>query len=289
MKRQGKTNRNGIWQTLFYKTICGVLVLCLFAACKSTAGTTSSGAGITKTEETFFASVLDHTFRFETLSARLKFEFKSSEKELSSRAQLKMIYNDRIQLSLQPLLGIEMFRIELTTDSVKILDRMNKCFMTESYENIKGKSTVDFNFNNLQALFTNNLFIPGESNLSAKQFRRFRITEDNHSVNLKIKDETGLLYTFTAGEDERLHATSIHDKSDKYTLTWDYSDFQAVDRQRFPFKMEAALTSGDKKQGIVTLTFSPPEINSPLKTDFNIPAGYKQVTFSQILKLLDKQ
>ncbi|MDR1523870.1 MAG: DUF4292 domain-containing protein [Tannerella sp.] len=290
MKNQVIPNRN-IRQTLFHKTVCGALVLCLLAACKSAADKTSSGAGIMKTEEIFFASILDHTFRFETLSARLKLEFKSPEKEMSSRAQLKMIYNDRIQLSLQPLLGIEMFRIELTADSVKILDRMNKRFMMESYENIKGKSTVDFNFNNLQALFANNLFIPGEGNLSlvAGQFRRFRMTKDKHSVNLKIKDETGMLYTFTTGEDEILRSISIHDKSEKYTLTWDYSDFQTVDKQRFPFKMEAELTTNDKKQGAVTFTFSPPEINSPLRTDFNIPAGYKQVTFSQIMKLIDKQ
>jgi hypothetical protein len=288
MKIQVRPNHN-IWQTLFYKTIGGVLVLCLFAACKSTAGTSGSDARIMKTEEAFFASVLDHTFRFETFSARLKLEFKSPEKEMSSRAQLKMICDDRIQLSLQPLLGIEMFRIELTTDSVKILDRMNKCFMTESYDNIKLKSTIDFNFNNLQALFANNLFMPGESDLSAGQFRRFRMTKDMHSVSLKIKDKTGMLYTFTADEDEKLQSTSIHDKSEKHALRWDYSDFRAIDNQRFPFRMEAELTSDDKKQGIVTLTFSLPEINSPLNTDFNIPAGYKQAPFSQIIKLLEKQ
>jgi hypothetical protein len=261
----------------------------LFAACKSTAGTTGSGAGIMKTEEAFFASVLDHTFRFETFSARLKLEFKSPEKEMSSRAQLKMIRDDRIQLSLQPLLGIEMFRIELTTDSVKILDRMNKRFMTESYDNIELKSTVGFNFNNLQALFANNLFMPGESDLSAGQFRRFRMAKEMHSVSLRVKDKTGMLYTFTAGEDEKLQSTSIHDKSEKHALRWDYSDFRAIDNQQFPFRMEAELISGDKKQGIVTLTFSPPEIDSPLNTDFNIPAGYKQVPFSQIIKLLEKQ
>jgi hypothetical protein len=269
--------------------LCGVLLLCLFAACKSTTGATGSGAEIMKSEEAFFTSVLNHTFRFRTLSARLKLELKIPGKEISSRAQLKMICDDRIQLSIQPFLGLEMFRIELTNDSVIILDRMNKCYMAESYGKMKGKSAIDFNFNNLQSLFANNIFIPGENGVSPGQLRRFRMTKDKYSVSLKIKDEAGMLYTFSAGEDEMLRSTSVRDKSENHTLTWDYSDFQPVDKQQFPFRMEATLTAGDEKQGVITLTFSPPEINSPLKTDFNIPSEYKRITFAQIIKSIEKQ
>jgi hypothetical protein len=264
-------------------------MLCLFTACKSTTDAVSSGAGIMKSEEAFFASMLDRTFRFHTLSARLKLEFKSPGKEMSSRAQLKMIYGDRLQLSIQPLLGIEMFRVELTNDSVKILDRMNKCYMTEGYEKIKRESAFDFNFHNLQSLFANNLFIPGENGVSSGQFRRFRLSKNKDFASLKIKDETGLMYTFMADGEEKLLSASVRDKSGDYSLTWDYSDFQPVGKQQFPFRMDAELTAGNRKQGVVTLTFSPPEINSPLTTDFNIPQGYRRVTFSQIIKLFDKE
>jgi hypothetical protein len=200
-----------------------------------------------------------------------------------------MIYGDRIQLSIQPFLGIEVFRIELTNDSVKILDRMNKRYMTESYEEMKGETKIDFNFHNLQSLFTNNIFIPGESSISSKQMRRFRITKDKYAANLKIKDETGMFYTFTADGDEKLLSTLINDKAENYRLTWNYSDFQTIDKQRFPFKMKAGLTSDKKTQGIVTLTFSNLEIDHPLKADFNIPSGYTRVTFPQIIKTLDIQ
>ncbi|MDR1381410.1 MAG: DUF4292 domain-containing protein [Tannerella sp.] len=289
MKRQMKQGRD-VWQTLFYKILCGALLAGLFAACKSTAaGTAGSGAEIMKSEEAFFASMLDRTFRFSTLSARLKLELKGAGKEMSSRAQLKMIRDDRIQLSIQPLLGIEMFRVELTADSVKILDRMNKRYMTESYDKIKGTSVIGFNFNNLQSLFTNSIFIPGESGISAGQYRRFRMTGDRYSVSLKIRDETDMLYTFTADGGEALRSTSVRDRAGSHTLTWDYSDFQPVDSRQFPFRMEARLTSGDEERGVVTLTFSPPEIDSPLKTDFNIPSEYKRITFAQIIKSLEKQ
>ncbi|MDR2774198.1 MAG: DUF4292 domain-containing protein [Tannerella sp.] len=283
--------KSDIWQTVFYKTLCGGILIscCLLTACKSTTGVVGSGAEIMKSEEIFFASLLDRSFRFHTLSARLKLELNSPGKEISVRAQLKMICDDRLQLSIQPLLGIEAFRIEVTNDSVKILDRMNKCFITESYEKIKGKSAFDFNFHNLQSLFANNIFIPGESGISPGRLRRFRMSKNKDSAILKIKDESGMMYIFTADGDEKLLSTSILDRSGNNSLIWDYDDFQNVGKQRFPFRMEARLTADDRTQSLVTLTFSTPEINSPLNTDFSIPSGYKQVPFSQIIKLLDKQ
>jgi hypothetical protein len=289
MERQVKTNGN-IRQALYHKTVCGVLALCLFAACKSSAGITAgSDAEIRKSEEAFLASVANRTFRFHTLSARIKIDFRDAQKEMSVKAQLKMIRNDRIQLSVQPFLGIEVFRAELTDDSIKILDRMNKRYLAESYEDMKGETNMDFNFYNLQSLFTNNIFIPGESRLSSGQLRRFRITSDKDAVHLKIKDEADILYTFTVDGDEKLLATLIDDRYENHSLTWKYSDFQTTGKQRFPYKMEAGLTSGRKTRGVVTLTFSAPEIDRPLNTDFTVPPGYRRVTFPQIIKLLDIQ
>ena len=276
---------NNIW-----KILCSLIVVCLLAACKSPAGVTTSGATITKTEEAFFSSVLDRSFRFNTLSARMRFEFIGQQQEFSSRAQLKMIYNDRLQLSIQiPILGIEAFRIELTNDSVKILDRMNKRYMVDSYNNVKGKTDIDFNFHNLQALFTNQMFVPGENDISSSHFRRFRMTKENNSAELRLRDRNGVSYTFIADSDEKLLSTNIENTPDNQLLTWNYNDFQTINRQQFPLKMTARLSNGSMTQGTVILTFSAPEVDSPLKTDFIIPAGYERVTSEQMIKLLERK
>ena len=271
------------------KIVIGVLFVYLLAACKSPAGTVTTSTGIMKTEEAFFTSVIDRTFRFNTLSARMKLEFSGLQQEFSSRAQLKMIYNDRLQLSIQPLLGIEVFRIEVTTDSVKMLDRINKRYMVDSYDNLKGNMEIDFNFQNLQALFTNQMFVPGESNITTSHFRHFRMTQNDSSTELKLKDKNGVYYTFMAGADEQLLSTNIENASNNQTLIWKYQNFNTVDKKQFPMKMTALLSEGDKTQGTVILTFSSPEIDSPLKTDFNIPSGYERVTSEQIIKLLKKK
>ena len=275
---------NNIW-----KIFCGVVFVYMLSACKTPAGTATSSARIMKTEEAFFMSVIDNTFRFNTLSARMKLDFSSDQQEFSSRAHLKIIHNNCLQLSIQLILGIELFRIEVTTDSVKILDRMNKRFMADSYNNLKGEAEIDFNFQNLQALFTNQMFVPGESDISTKNYRNFRMTMHDNSAELKLKDKNGIFYTFMAGANEKLLSTNIENVSNNQTITWKYQDFNTVNKQQFPLKMTAQLSDGDRTQGTMTFTFSSPEVDSPLKTDFNIPSGFARVTLEQLLISLQKR
>ena len=282
-----KRNRE-IWNVLFYRVLGCMIVVSLLAACKSKTAATASNAEILKSEEVFFSSVLDHTFRFNTLSARLKLDIQLPEKNVSAKAHLKMIHNDRISLSIQPLVGVEMFRVELTKDSVKLLDRSNRCFMTESYEEMQGETKIAFNFYNLQSLFTNNIFLPGENILSEQHFRRFQITTHRRTAYLKTIDDAEWLYTFLADSNEKLLSATISDPDETSLLTWDYSNFKQVAKQRFPYQMKVGLRSDNTTSRVVKLAFSKPEVDMPVKTDFKIPSGYQRITFAQIIQSLEK-
>ena len=292
MKIQVKANRNnkirkagkGIVTTCFFAAT--LFAGCLLVSCKSSTVTTTSGAAITKTNESFFASVLERSFIFETFSARMNLDFSSAQQEFSSRVQVKMIRDDRIQLSIQPFLGIEMLRIELSNDSIKILDRMNKRYATDNYHPLKNEFDVDINFQNLQALLTNRMFIPGENSITARQYSQFRITKkSSHQAELQWKGKNGTFYTFLADGDDKLLATRI-ENDPQNQLTWEYSNFQTINNQLFPTKMTARLTSGDQIQGTTTLTFSLPEINRPLSIDFTVPSGYSRVRLEQLIQSL---
>ena len=91
---------------------------------------------------------------------------------------MKMVKDSAFQLSVQPFLGIEIFRIELSRDTIKVVDRMNKRYMIENYSNLQGQTPIEFNFYNLQALFTNHLFIPGEQGVSRKHYNRFKLNQE---------------------------------------------------------------------------------------------------------------
>jgi hypothetical protein len=131
------------------------------------------------------------------------------------------------------------------------------------------------------------MFVPGENDISPAHFRLFRSTVDKNRTEFKMKDTNGLFYTFEADGNEQLLSTTISNSYDNLMLTWDYKNFLPIDNQRFPSEMTVRLSTDGDIQGTVSLSFSTPEINSLLKTDFNIPSGYKRVTMAQIINSLE--
>ncbi|SEF84996.1 DUF4292 domain-containing protein [Parabacteroides chinchillae] len=264
----------------------GIIMLLSLAGCKSSkkVGTVESSG--TKAYNEFFASMQEQEFNFNTLSARLNVDLNLPDKNMSSRVDLKMIKDSVFQLSVQPFLGIEVFRIELSIDSIKVIDRINKRFVTESYSGLKGQTPIDFNFYNLQALFTNHLFLPGQQAISPKQYNHFRLKQENGLAEVKTKDSMGLLYTFTADGEEKLLATHISEPSDKYMLQWDYQDFRLAGDQPFPMLMDIRLLENNLSKGNIRIHFSRIQTDMPLSMDFSIPAKYKRITFAQIIKAI---
>ncbi|RHJ92077.1 DUF4292 domain-containing protein [Parabacteroides bouchesdurhonensis] len=266
--------------------LIGIVVLFSLGGCKSSkkVGTVESGGA--KAHNEFFAAMLEQEFHFNTLSARLNVDLRLPDKEMSSRVDLKMIKDSVFQLSVQPFLGIEVFRMELTVDSIKILDRMNKRYVSENYSDLKGQTPIDFNFYNLQALFTNHLFLPGQQGISPKQYNRFKLKQEGGSAEIKVKDSMGLLYTFMADGEEKLLSTYISEPSDKYALQWDYKDFRLNGDQPFPMLMDVQVMNDNLSKGGAKIRFSRIQTDIPLNMDFSIPSKYKRITFTQVLKAI---
>ena len=268
-----------------------VLIITMLTGCRSSKEITAGGEALTlKTERDFYAAFQEQSFQYQTFSARVQFEIVlTSGKATSARAQMKILRNDRLQISVQaPILGIEVFRAELTPDSIKIVDRLNRRFLIESFDEIKGSAAIDFNFYNLQALFTNQLFLPGEINLLENQFNRFRWEQTGTGYLLRTNDRTGLHYAFSADRNEKLSATEIRDESSNYILHCNYADFRSVDRQLFPMNIHFRLYTENNPQGALSLSLSRVEVDAPLEMNFPIPANYRQVSLQEILHSIEQ-
>lgn len=261
--------------------LCFLLIL---SGCKSSKKVGTVASGSTKAHDEFFEAMEEHSFQFNTMTARLNAELKGTKNNMSSRVDLKMVKDSAFQLSVQPFLGIEVFRAEFTVDSIKVVDRMNKRYVAERYADLKGQTPIEFNFYNLQALFTNHIFLPGKQYIEPKQFKRFKLNQEGSTAEIKIKDSIGLLYTFFADGEEKLLSTYITDPSEQYALQWDYTDFRLTEGQPFPMLMDVQVLANGSSQGGIAFRFSRIQTNIPVNLDFSIPAKYKRITFTQIIK-----
>lgn len=278
-RKQSYFNTAGLW-------ICLLLLLTL-GGCKSSkkVGTVVSGAA--KSQQVFFQAMEEQALHYQTLTARLGVEINLPNFQVNStRVDLKMIKDSAFQLSVQPLLGIEVFRLELSRDSIKVLDRMNKRYLAENYESLRAQTPIAFNFYNLQALFTNRLFLPGEQIVSESQYSRFRLDQSGSTALIQTKDPMGLRYMFEADGEEKLLATEITDAQGQYRLRWNYADFRMVEKQIFPQLMTVEAFKDGHTEGDIQWGFTRMRLDEPVKLDFVIPAKYTRITLEQLVRTL---
>ena len=72
--------------------------------------------------------------RYHTLSQKASTTLYFDQRQFTMGCTVQTWRNELIVLSLQPMLGIEMVRVEATPDSVWVFDKMNRRYTTLSYD-----------------------------------------------------------------------------------------------------------------------------------------------------------
>jgi len=263
-------------------------IIILFGGCKTTR-TITSGALFKMEKEERIASIHYAAGRFNTLSSSLRFSVKPGMKKstTSANARLQIVKDKIIRLSLRiPILGTEIAQINVTPEQIIIIDRTNKQYVSESMQKFQLITKLDFDFYSLQALFTNQLFIPGKSSLTPGDYNVFNWSEDEFFVKLNNTDNQGIQYDFISNSGNRIVQTEIYKNKKEINMNWLYKDFgSASDNRLFPMKMTMELTVPND---LITLnlTFNNVDIDTYFELDTSIPDRYQPVEIEKIIKLI---
>ena len=180
------------------------------------------------------------------IDAKMRFTLRMGDKELSVGGNLRMKRDDVIQLSLVGFGIIEGGRIEFTRDSVLLLDRIHRCYVRMAYHDVGFLRDSGADFYTLQALFRNELVLPGVRHVTAGEASRFRVSRRPDGRVVLSGDERGALacrfVTSLAGA--LLEQTEISTASGK-ALVWTYGDFVRMGTGHYPGRMEIVLRGQD--------------------------------------------
>lgn len=180
------------------------------------------------------------------IDAKMRFTLRMGDKELSVGGNLRMKRDDVIQLSLVGFGIIEGGRIEFTRDSVLLLDRIHRCYVRMAYRDVGFLRDSGADFYTLQALFRNELVLPGVRHVTAGEASRFRVSRRPDGRVVLSGDERGALacrfVTSLAGA--LLEQTEISTASGK-ALVWTYGDFVRMGTGYYPGRMEIVLRGQD--------------------------------------------
>ena len=237
-------------------------------------------------QSAFLEKVNDNATKAQFVTSKLKFSIEYGPQQVSLTGNLKMKRDDVIQLQLMAFGFVEAGRIEFTKDYVLIVDRINKQFLKAPYNYVDFLRNSGINFFTLQALFWNELFVPGRQSVDKEALEKFSTNMDAEDVVITL-DEGKMNYSWLANNKSgRIKMANIayRDQLKGNTqLNWDYKEFTRMGSIAFPSNMGISLTTPESEIKLgIRLNYLKNESDWATRT--KVSDKYREVTVDQILR-----
>ena len=267
-----------------------VLMVVLLASCSATKSLKKSHSIEGMTEMEFVESVIENAGGWRALTAKMSLSLDLEGKGVTKvSGTLRIKKGEVIQMSIAPLLGIEVARAEISPNGILVIDRMNKRYVEVSFAEVKALAKADLDFHTLQALFLNELFLPGKNDLTARDASSFRVEPEAEGVWLNVKRAKRFGYHFlTEAPEALLKESYIGLNGTQYGLRWKYDDFRALEKKQFPVDMKLAFEGG-KKPVKAAMALSRLSTNGDWEAHTEVSKKYEKVELEEILKILLKK
>ncbi len=208
-----------------------------------------------------------------------------SSKNTKLSATLRMKKGEVIQLSVAPLLGIEVARLEISPERILAVDRLHKQYVEVSFEDLNRMANLNLSFNVLQSLFMNEIFLPGKETVEVSDLHRFRMTSEGNYALWKVKDTKKLAYSFRTTADKGwLENTSVALSGTPYALNWTYGEFGKLGAAYFPQHILAELMGSGKTYSL-DMKLSRMSVGEDWETRTSLSSKYKKIELATLLKM----
>lgn len=242
----------------------------------------------------FVRKVSDQKVYAKNIVGKMTLNVKMGSKDVSVPGALRMRRDEVIRIqAFIPILGSEVGRIEFTPDYVLVLDRMHKEYIKADYNQLDFLRDNGLNFYSLQALFWNQLFLPGSNKVGEGDMDKFRVsaTSEFQTVSLHMGN---MDYTWSADVTGRIAKAKVNHSSTSHgnsTLDWDYSRFVSVGSKFFParqsFSFSSAAIKGKGSTGVV-IDMDEVKTDEKWEARTEVSSRYKKVEASDVFgKLLN--
>ncbi|MEG1539153.1 MAG: DUF4292 domain-containing protein [Muribaculaceae bacterium] len=208
-------------------------------------------------------------------------------KSMSSSMQLRMIKGKSISVSIRPLLGIEMARLHLTSDSIYFVDKYHKMYLAENISFFTQGIPLDITL--LQDAFINRAFIIGEGELTHKMHDLVTIKEDGEqSWSIAPKNQlAGFIYSFILDMNNNLTEFNVMPNGGTAPYMIKYSDFKG---SQIGTIAESVLieASHNNQSYSLRLSIDPSRMsfNESFDDKFEVNSTYRRIPASSLSSIL---
>ena len=269
------------------KNLKGIILLCaavlLLSACKSTRPLIKAPL---KEEgpEYLYEKLKESELHFDWLTLKFDASYTQKRNTTDFKGQIRIRKDSLIWITVTPALGIEMFRMVITNDSVKYVNRLNKDYFVGDFELVSRFMQIHIDFDMLQSVILGNDFQFYETNsfrASIDNLEYKLSTTDRRKVRKEAEDASTdpvVLLQNIWLDPESFKIVKIDLKEymkDNRKLEAAYSDFLPVESQKYPSTLKFNIMADDILK--ISINYNKVTMNEPMAFPFSIPENYERI------------
>lgn len=210
-------------------------------------------------------------------------DFSDTNRNISFKTSIRMVRDSAIN-TLITYAKIPMINSIITNDTVKIVNKRDKCYIIQSLSYIKENFGIDFNYRNLEELI---LGMPLDYDATQKYFQihdPYNYTISSHKKrdikrvdrNERMQEkEDVLIKYFLTNDAHGLKGMFIESPTDSTTIQVDYLTREMVQGYSIPKDVYIQITSPRNQMRLI-LSYDKAEIDQVQPLFLVIPEGYEK-------------
>jgi hypothetical protein len=207
---------------------------------------------------------------FENFQAKSKIQFDDGFQNFNANANVRIKKDSIIWLSFSSSIGIEGVRAIIRTDSIFIIDRINKEFKAFGFDSLQNRFNIPIDFNMLQSALVGNLINQRE--------KEDRVIKENGFFLLKQKNGDFLIDNFVNSKTMKIEKVRIWESPELNSMEINYNDFQFIDKDLVPHERAFHITYTKNNYNSKTdlnIGFNKISVDDrKIKFPFNVPNKY---------------
>jgi lambda repressor-like predicted transcriptional regulator len=264
---------------------CIIIIAFAITSCKSTRSIIN--APLKEQGSSYlFNKLKENELHYKTFKASFSAEYEKNRKKTSIKGTILISKDSIIWGSIGPGLGIELARISIEPDSVKILNKMEGTYLIKNFDFISEMINRGLDYDMLQSLIIGNDFsvYDNSSFKAAVDKNQYRLSTLNRRRLRKLSKSADTLTDVIPFQQIYLDPTSFkistvnirEIENNNRTFQANYKNYVLINNQLVPQTLEFNVNDGTNRIRI-TLNYSKIRLDQQQSYPFNILHGYKKV------------
>lgn len=261
-----------------------LLVLLALTGCRSSRQAEAPAARIRRQQQSeMLIPLAQYPAGVETATAKTSISLNYNGIPATVKGRLRMRRDEVVQMSITAFGLMEIALVEFTPKGAYFIDKVNKQYARYDYSS-GVMNLAGFNFNAIQALFWNRLFIPGEKDVWRKT-TDFVLTDAGAQRLIEPKRQRMLKCQFyTDASYKQLQQTNL--QLQQYGITWHYGKFETADSYTYPTTHEVSVSGNTHTLGAHIGLTGVSTVDTGWKSTTDL-SRYREVELEQIMSILN--